>query len=120
MLESMQQFLKDCLDGQNLWATALAVFLGTLIVMTLKGMWDASRPIKASALQLGDIIPSELANYDGQDPFRPILLSLRGKIYDVSSAKEMYGPGALHFFECSRSLACEDLTYVLHDLLQAG
>ena len=97
MLETLQQFLKDCLDGQNLWATALAVFLGTLIVMTLKGMWDASRPIKASALQLGDIIPSELANYDGQDPFRPILVSLRGKLYDVSSAKEMYGPGALHF-----------------------
>ena len=99
MLETLQQFLNDCLDGQNLWATALAVFLGTLIVMTLKGMWDASRPIKASALQLGDIIPSELANYDGQDPFRPILLSLRGKLYDVSPAKEMYGPGALHFFQ---------------------
>ena len=98
MLEALQAFLQECLDGQHLWATALAVFLGTFLVMSLKGIWDASKPIdlKAMAIQLGEVIPTELAKYDGQDPFRPILLSLRGRIYDVSPAKEMYGPGALH------------------------
>ncbi|CAL5225355.1 g8158 [Coccomyxa viridis] len=78
--------------------------------MSLKGIWDASRPIdlKASAIQLGEVIPTELGKYDGQDPFRPILLSLRGKIYDVSSAKEMYGPGGSYALfagkECARAL----------------
>ena len=97
MLEPLQAFLQECLDGQHLWVTALAVFLGTFLVMSLKSIWDASRPIdlKASAIQLGEVISTELGKYDGQDPFRPILLSLRGTIYDVSSAKEMYGPGAL-------------------------
>lgn len=98
MLQTLQAFLQECLDGQHLWVTALAVFLGTFLVMSLKGIWDASRPIdlKASAIQLGEVIPTELGKYDGEDPFRPILLSLRGRIYDVSSAKEMYGQGALH------------------------
>jgi len=98
MLEALQALMQECIDGQHLWATALAVFLGTLIVMSMKGIWDASKPIdlKAMAIQLGEVIPTELSKYDGQDPFRPILLSLRGIIYDVSSAKEMYGPGALH------------------------
>ena len=97
MLQPLQAFLQECIDGQHLWATALAVFLGTFLVMSLKGIWDASRPVdlKASAIQLGEVIPTELGKYDGQDPFRPILLSLRGTIYDVTSAKEMYGPGAL-------------------------
>jgi hypothetical protein len=98
MLEGLQGFLQECFDGKHLWATALAVFLGTFLVMSLKGIWDASKPIdlKAMAIQLGEVIPNELAKYDGQDPFKPILLSLRGRIYDVSPAKEMYGPGALH------------------------
>ena len=98
MLEALQALMQECIDGQHLWATALAVFLGTLFVMSMKGIWDASKPIdlKAGAIQLGEVIPTELSKYDGQDPFRPILLSLRGNIYDVSSAKEMYGPGALH------------------------
>ena len=98
MLESLSAFLSECLNGKHLWATALAVFLGTILFMVLKTWWDASRPIdlQATAIQVGELIPSELDKYDGQDPFKPILIALRGTILDVTSGREMYGPGALH------------------------
>ena len=94
---SLNTFLSECLDGKHLWATALAVFLGTILFMVLKTWWDASKPLdlQASAIQVGELIPSELDNYDGQDPFKPILIALRGTILDVTSGREMYGPGAL-------------------------
>ena len=78
-------------------ATALAVFIGTFLFMALKTWWDASKPLdlQAAAIQVGDLIPSELAKYDGQDPFKPILMSLRGTVLDVTAGREMYGPGAL-------------------------
>ena len=97
--DELQSLLIDCLNGKHLWATALAVFIGTFLFMALKSWWDASQPIdlQASAMQVGNVIPSELAKYDGQDPYRAILLSLRGTILDVSAGKEMYGPGALRF-----------------------
>lgn len=96
-LEELQTLLIECLNGKHLWATALVVFIGTFVLMTLKSLWESSKPIdlNAAATKIGDIIPSELAKYDGQDPFRPILISLRGNIHDVTSAREMYGPGAL-------------------------
>ena len=68
----------------------------------LKTWWDASKPVdlQAAAIQVGNLIPSELAKYDGQDPFRPILLALRGTVLDVTAGREMYGPGALHVPLC--------------------
>jgi hypothetical protein len=97
VLEELQNLIIDCLNGKHLWATALVVFIGTFALMSLRSWWESSKPIDlhAAAIKIGDIIPSELAKYDGQDPFRPILLSIRGNIYDVTSAREMYGPGAL-------------------------
>lgn len=94
-LDELQALLIDCLNGKHLWATALAVFVGTFLFMALKSWWESSRPLdlQASAIQVGEIIPSELAKYNGQDPFKAILLSVRGTIFDVSAGKEMYGPG---------------------------
>lgn len=35
----------------------------------------------------------QLAEYDGTDSSKPILIAVRGRIYDVTASKEMYGPG---------------------------
>ncbi|KLT46185.1 cytochrome b5, partial [Cutaneotrichosporon oleaginosum] len=37
---------------------------------------------------------SELAQCDGKDPSKPIWVAIKGKVYDVTSKREMYGPGA--------------------------
>ena len=35
----------------------------------------------------------ELLAYNGSDESKPILVGIRGKLYDVSSRKDFYGPG---------------------------
>jgi predicted heme/steroid binding protein len=35
---------------------------------------------------------AELGQFDGSDHSLPILLAVRGKIYDVSEKEETYGP----------------------------
>eukprot|EP00252_Welwitschia_mirabilis_P002851 TRINITY_DN1286_c0_g1_i1.p1 TRINITY_DN1286_c0_g1~~TRINITY_DN1286_c0_g1_i1.p1 ORF type:complete len:103 (-),score=14.16 TRINITY_DN1286_c0_g1_i1:197-505(-) len=35
----------------------------------------------------------ELRQYDGSDPSKPIYVAIKGRVFDVSSAKNFYGPG---------------------------
>ncbi|KAJ7298933.1 hypothetical protein O6H91_02G148500 [Diphasiastrum complanatum] len=46
--------------------------------------------------QIGDISAAELSQYNGSDPDLPILVAIKGKIYDVSSGKNFYGPGGAY------------------------
>ncbi|GAA6021107.1 hypothetical protein JCM11491_004418 [Sporobolomyces phaffii] len=36
---------------------------------------------------------AQLAKYNGADPDTPIYVAIKGKIYDVSAKRDMYGPG---------------------------
>ncbi|KAJ3394073.1 hypothetical protein HDU84_000101 [Entophlyctis sp. JEL0112] len=38
--------------------------------------------------------PEELAKYNGADAAQPVYLALKGVVYDVSSARNMYAPGS--------------------------
>ncbi|KAI3696634.1 hypothetical protein L6452_29071 [Arctium lappa] len=42
---------------------------------------------------LGDMIEEELKSYDGTDPQKPLLMAIKGQIYDVSISRIFYGPG---------------------------
>jgi predicted heme/steroid binding protein len=44
--------------------------------------------------QSDPITPSQLAQYDGSDPSKPIYVAIKGRVFDVSGKKEMYGKGA--------------------------
>ncbi|KAL5485470.1 hypothetical protein ACEPAI_8112 [Sanghuangporus weigelae] len=35
----------------------------------------------------------ELREFDGSDPSKPIYVSIKGAVFDVSNKREMYGPG---------------------------
>jgi len=63
---------------------------------------------------VGEIIPSmvlsldDLKEYDGKYASKPMLLSIRGVIFDVSRGKAFYGPDGAYPFagrECARALA---------------
>ncbi|KAG6543562.1 hypothetical protein Mapa_015056 [Marchantia paleacea] len=43
--------------------------------------------------EVGEINALELSKYDGSDAEKQLLVAIRGKIYDVSSARDFYGPG---------------------------
>jgi membrane-associated progesterone receptor component len=52
---------------------------------------------------------SELASYDGSDPARPLLVGIRGHVYDVTRGRDFYGPGGPYGMfagkDCTRALA---------------
>ncbi|OCF37695.1 hypothetical protein I316_00822 [Kwoniella heveanensis BCC8398] len=49
---------------------------------------------KGKAAQADDPIPaSELSQYDGSDPSKPIYVAIKGRVFDVTNKPEMYGKG---------------------------
>ncbi|XP_073001266.1 membrane steroid-binding protein 1-like [Typha latifolia] len=70
-------------------------------------------------VQLGEITEEELKVYDGSDPKKPLLMAIKGQIYDVTQSRMFYGPGGPYALfagrDASRALAKmsfeeEDLT----------
>uniref|UniRef100_A0A5B7BB67 Putative membrane steroid-binding protein 2-like n=1 Tax=Davidia involucrata TaxID=16924 RepID=A0A5B7BB67_DAVIN len=60
-------------------------------------------------VQLGDVTEDELRAYDGSDPNKPLLMAIKGQIYDVSRSRMFYGPGGTYSLfagrDASRALA---------------
>lgn len=52
---------------------------------------------------------SELTDYDGSDPTKPLLIGIRGYVYDVTRGRDFYGPGGPYGMfagkDCTRALA---------------
>ena len=43
--------------------------------------------------QYGDLTLETLEMYSGFDPFRPILLAVQGRVYNVTEGQQFYGRG---------------------------
>lgn len=60
-------------------------------------------------VQLGEITEDELKQYDGSDAKKPLLMAIKGQIYDVSQSRMFYGPGGPYALfagkDASRALA---------------
>ncbi|KZV48777.1 hypothetical protein F511_17073 [Dorcoceras hygrometricum] len=60
-------------------------------------------------VQMGDVTEAELRAYDGSDPNKPLLMAIKGQIYDVSRSRMFYGPGGPYALfagrDASRALA---------------
>ncbi|EGD74944.1 SP2 protein [Salpingoeca rosetta] len=72
-----------------------------LIGVVLAVAVAAGAAVAVGAEQAGeDTLPQtaftaeDLKKYDGRDPELPILISLKGIVYDVTAGKRFYGPGA--------------------------
>ncbi|KAF8365003.1 hypothetical protein HHK36_032994 [Tetracentron sinense] len=77
-------------------------------------------------VQLGEITEEDLKVYDGSDPKNPLLMAIKGQIYDVSQSRMFYGPGGPYALfagkDASRALAKmsfedKDLTGILQVLV---
>jgi len=69
----------------------------------------APPPPVPEPVQVGEITEEELRQYDGSDPEKPLLMAIKGQIYDVSESRMFYGPGAAYALfagkDASRALA---------------
>lgn len=97
--------------------TLLAVLLG--VYHLVSGMFAAPpqhetrsfEPIEPlpPPVQLGDVTEEELKAYDGSDPKKPLLMAIKGQIYDVTQSRMFYGPGGPYALfagkDASRALA---------------
>lgn len=72
-------------------------------------MEDFQPTVPAEPVQLGDVTEEELRAYDGSDPKKPLLMAIKGQIYDVSMSRMFYGPGGPYALfagrDASRALA---------------
>ncbi|PON64692.1 Cytochrome b5-like heme/steroid binding domain containing protein [Parasponia andersonii] len=60
-------------------------------------------------VQIGEVTEEELKQYDGSDDQKPLLMAIKGQIYDVSRGRMFYGPGGPYALfagkDASRALA---------------
>jgi len=78
----------------------------------LVGRWFEKRRASRASLpeaEERDYSLSELAEYDGSDSSKPLLLGIRGQVYDVTRGRDYYGPGGPYGMfagkDCTRALA---------------
>ena len=67
------------------------------------------RPPPLPEAEERDYTLAELAAYDGSDPEKPLLLAIKGEVYDVGRGRDFYGPGGPYGMfagkDCTRALA---------------
>lgn len=65
--------------------------------------------VPAEPVQMGVVTLEELKPFDGSDPKKPLLMAIKGNIYDVSRSRMFYGPGGPYALfagrDASRALA---------------
>jgi predicted heme/steroid binding protein len=68
-------------------------------------------PPNTSPAKQGRYTPEELAQYDGRDPSKPLLLSIMGRVYDVTKGYDKYGPGKSYHFFTGKDATRSFITY---------
>jgi len=56
----------------------------------------------------------ELAAYDGSDPDKPVFMSVRGTVFDVTAGRSFYGPGGPYAAFAGAAMLAQ---YDMHALL---
>ncbi|XP_012839520.1 PREDICTED: uncharacterized protein LOC105959905 [Erythranthe guttata] len=122
-IERLQIDCKDNIDGgDEVSPTAFFTILALMYVTykVVSGMFVAADDYAAvkranefalrEPVQMGDAVTEEeLRAYDGSDPNKPLLMAIKGQIYDVSRSRMFYGPGGPYALfagrDASRALA---------------
>lgn len=80
----------------------------------LSGLFSRRRrPAPVPEAEERDYTEAELRELDGADPDKPVLLAIRGVVYDVTRGRSFYGKGgpygAFAGKDCARALAKDSL-----------
>ncbi|KAG1672274.1 hypothetical protein FOA52_004288 [Chlamydomonas sp. UWO 241] len=88
--------------------------LGILVlVLIMQALRKKPVPVETARFQVGDISSDSLAYYCGYDFMKPILVAVKGTVYDATNRADLFGPGKeLHVYagkEIARALALGSL-----------
>ena len=68
-----------------------------------------SDTVQTNLRPVGDLTTEELSAFDGSDSSKPLLVAIKGIVYDVTAGASFYGPGGPYHVlagnDASRSLA---------------
>ena len=76
--------------------TALLAACMVMVVLIARAWWAGKRTVAEAAeakFRVGDITEHSLRFYNGTDWSKPTLIAIEGKVYDVTKATDLYGPG---------------------------
>ena len=75
---------------------ALLAVVGYMAVSVARAIFFAPKPREFAyqPRQVGDVTAEELSKYCGVDPSRPLLMAVRGRVFDVTQGAAFYGAGA--------------------------
>lgn len=78
----------------SLWTIILIGVVLAIIVQLAKALFAATRkPEEPAKLHIGDLTLDALRFYNGYDFMRPLLIAVKGKVYDVTNSYDLYAPG---------------------------
>lgn len=79
----------------DLWTVLLVVLAIILGYKVLSGFLQPKAvPEQVAKFQVGELTLEALRYYCGYDYMRPTLISVKGKILDVTGSYDQYGPGS--------------------------
>jgi membrane-associated progesterone receptor component len=118
------------MDANSIVLVLAAGMVSYFVLTLIRAIFETFFPSKITAKgyqpqQVGEITLEELSKCTGEDPFRPILVALRGKVYDLTDARNFYGPGGTYHVYAGReaaralakmSLSAEECTGEISDL----
>lgn len=95
------------MDAMTLFLLVVGSVLVYLVVTIARSFLWPLKPIDISEMSrsVGEITLEELSKFSGADPFRPLLLALKGNVYDVTKARNFYGPGGAYQLFAGREVA---------------
>jgi len=97
------------MDANSFVLVIAAGIVSYFVLTTIRIIFEIFFPSKVPAgyqpAQIGEITLEEMSKCTGEDPFRPILVAVKGKIYDMTEARNFYGPEAPYHVYAGREAA---------------
>jgi membrane-associated progesterone receptor component len=103
-------------------ASRLTLFVARAVGAQIKSKIspEADKPrVPLPVAEKRDYTRAELSGFDGSDEQKPLLIGIRGLVYDVTRGRSFYGPGGPYAMfagrDCTRALAkmsFDDADYV--------
>lgn len=86
-------------------AGVVSYFVLTIMRAIFEIFFPSKVPAGYQPALVGEITLEEMSKCTGEDPFRPILVAVNGKIYDMTEARNFYGPGGAYHVYAGREAA---------------